>query len=229
MPIRCIAFDLDDTFWDCKSVIDHAEQQLYQWLDEHHPVITQHYTLPALVASRGTFMRDYPELHHDLGKLRILWLHHLAKNFDLSTDWIDTAFEHFLVARNQVTLFPGVTESLEQLAKQFKLGVITNGNAEIDRVGLGHLFDFFHSSAAAGVAKPDPVIFEQALEMAGVQAHEMVYVGDDPEKDIIGANHVGLRTIWFNPLQREWKGSSTITPDAVMTNFSEVVKLTQSL
>jgi len=225
--IRCIAFDLDDTFWDCKSVIDHAEQQLYQWLEAHHPIITQRYTSQELVSARGKFMRKRPELHHDLGKLRILWLEELAGSFDLNTDWVNTAFEHFLQARNQVELFPNVETALQQLSKQYKLGVITNGNAEIDRVGLSHLFDFSHSSAAAGVAKPEPLIFQQALTMAEAKPHEMVYVGDDPEKDIIGANHAGLRTIWFNPSHREWR--EAVKPDAVMTNFSEIDRLLQSL
>lgn len=226
--IRCVAFDLDDTFWDCKTVIDHAELQLYQWLEQHHPVITDKYSLKELVSARGQFMRKHPELHHDLGKLRKLWLESVAAEFKLDTDWIDTAFECFLTARNQVELFPGVTSALQALNTQYQLGVITNGNAEIHRVKeIGHFFAFAHSSAAAGVAKPNPLIFQQALSMADVSAEEMVYVGDDPEKDIIGANHVGLRTIWFNPAHREW--SAAVKPDAVMTNFREIVTLVQSL
>lgn len=225
--IRCVAFDLDDTFWDCKTVIEHAEQQLYRWLQQHHPVITEQYTLTELVSARGDFMRQHPELHHDLGKLRILWLERLAEEFKLQTDWVNAAFEHFLRARNQVELFPGVREALTQLQAHYKLGVITNGNAEIQRVGLGECFMFAHSSAAAGVAKPDPLIFQQALEMAGVEPHQMVYVGDDPEKDIIGANQAGLRTIWFNPAQQKWH--RPVKPDGIMTNFSEIVRLVQSL
>ncbi|MGB0845507.1 MAG: HAD family hydrolase [Thiolinea sp.] len=227
MSIRCVAFDLDDTFWDCKTVINHAEQQLYHWISECHPIITEQYSLNELVGTRAAYMRDRPELHHDLGQLRILWMHALADEFKLPSDWIEPAFEHFLNARNQVEFFPGVAEALNQLSRQFKLGVITNGNAEIHRVGLGHLFDFAHSSAAAGVAKPEPLIFEQALEMAKVKPHEMVYIGDDPEKDIIGANRAGLRTIWFNPSQREW--GEGVNPDAIMTNFDEIVKIVQSL
>ena len=63
--------------------------------------------------------------------------------------------------------------------------------------------------------------------MAGLEPHEIVYVGDDPEKDIIGADRVGLRTIWFNPSQREREEG--VNPDAIMTNFDEIVRLVQSL
>ena len=227
MPIRCVAFDLDDTLWDCKSVIDHAEQQLYHWLNEHQPIITERYTLTELVSARASYMKKHPELHHDLGKLRIRWLAALASEFQLTQDWITTAFEHFLTARNEVEFFTEVAPALEKLSQNYMLGAITNGNAEISRTSLGHLFKFAHSSAAAGVAKPDPVIFQQALDMACLKPHEMVYVGDDPEKDIIGANGAGLRTIWFNPSRGECEEGAK--PDAVMTNFSEIVKLVQSL
>ena len=149
MPIRCVAFDLDDTLWDCKSVIDHAEQQLYHWLNEHHPIITRRYTLKELVSARGAYMRDYPELHHDLGQLRLQWLGSLAKEFNLAQDWVEPAFEHFLIARNEVEFYTGVPEALAKLAEDYMLGVITNGNAEISRTELGHLFQFAHSSAAA--------------------------------------------------------------------------------
>ncbi len=227
-PICCIAFDLDDTFWDCKTVIDRAEQALYRWLEQHQPVITQRYSLDQLVSARGKFMRKHPSLHHDLGQLRILWLEDLAQEFGLETSWVSAAFERFLTARNQVELFPNVVPALAQLSKHYQLGVITNGNAEVRRVQeIGHFFSFAHSSAAAGVAKPNPLIFQQALKLAAVDASAMVYVGDDPEKDIIGANHAGLRTIWFNPTKQAWHGD--VEPDAIMTNFSEIVTLIQSL
>lgn len=227
MTIRCIAFDLDDTFWDCKSVINNAEQQLYNWLATHTPAITQHYSESELISHRMGYMKQRPELHHDLGALRREWLQVLADQFALEHDWIKPAFERFLEARNQVQLFPGVQSALESLNMSYKLGTITNGNADIHRIGLGHLFHFTHNSADAGVAKPDPLIFQQALEMAGVKPHEMVYVGDDPERDIIGANHAGLRTIWYNPSSMSLdKG---IKPDAIMTNYNEIAKLVGAL
>ncbi|MEZ5449228.1 MAG: HAD family hydrolase [Thiolinea sp.] len=227
MTIRCVAFDLDDTLWDCKTVIDHAEHQLYQWLQTHQPRIADHHSLTTLIGSRVEHVSRYPELHHDLGALRKQWLASLADEFGLERDWVEPAFAHFLEARNQVELFPGVLEALQELKQVFSLGVITNGNADVERIGLGHLFDFAHSSAAAGAAKPDPLIFAQAVAMAGVAAHEMVYVGDDPEKDIIGAQQAGLRTIWYNPLRREL--SNGVNPDAIMTNFNEIARLVQSL
>lgn len=227
MSIRCVCFDLDDTLWDCNSVIKHAEQQLYQWIAIHQPAIGQRYSAATLLASRISYTQQHPELHHDLGELRWRWLNTLADETGLATDWVDDAFRHFLQARNEVKFFPDVLEQLHLLKSDYMLGSITNGNADIKRVGLGDLFHFSHNSAAAGVSKPEPAIFAQTLEMTGLEPHQMVYVGDDLEKDIIGANRAGLRTIWYNPLQRELDEEAN--PDAIMVSFAELAKLVRSL
>ena len=227
MSIRCVCFDLDDTLWDCNSVITHAEQQLYQWLATHQPAIGQRYSAETLLASRVSYTQQHIELHHDLGELRRNWLSALADEAALTTDWVDDAFQHFLQARNEVKFFPDVLEQLHRLKQDYKLGSITNGNADIVSVGLDELFDFSHNSAAAGVSKPEPAIFTQTLEMTGLEPHQMVYVGDDLEKDIIGANRVGLRTIWYNPSRREL--SDGASPDAIMASFAELTNLVRSL
>lgn len=227
MSIRCVCFDLDDTLWDCASVISHAERQLYQWLATHQAPIGMRYSAETLLASRVSYTRQHPELHHDLGELRRQWLTTLAAEVNIGTDWVGDAFDHFLQARNEVKFFPHVLEQLHLLKQDYTLGSITNGNADISRVGLSDLFSFSHNSAAAGVSKPDPAIFAQTLEMTGLQPHQMVYVGDDQVRDVIAANRAGLRTIWYNPHQREL--AKDANPDAIMASFAELADLVRSL
>ncbi|WP_298609880.1 HAD family hydrolase [uncultured Thiothrix sp.] len=228
MTIRCIAFDLDDTLWDCQSVIEHAEQTMYRWLQAYYPVISQRYpSLDSLVASRIAYVGQYPELHHDLTTLRTGWLQQLLVESAYDPAYAEQAFQVFWQARNQVTFFPEVLPSLERLAQSYSLGVITNGNADVHHIGIGHLFEFALNSAEAGVAKPHPAIFQQALNKLQLEPHQMVYVGDDPEKDVIGAQQVGLRTIWFNAQQRE--RPLGLKPDAIMTNFAEIEALLKLL
>lgn len=228
MTIRCIAFDLDDTLWDCHSVIHHAEQTLFRYLQQYYPSLVESYpSLERLIASRIAYLEQYPELQHDLTTLRIHWLQQLAFETQLDPSMAEQAFQVFWQARNQVKFFPAVLSSLEDLATAYSLGVITNGNASVHQIGIDHLFSFTLSSAEAGVAKPHPAIFQQALMKAQVKAHEMVYIGDDPEKDVIGAQQVGLRTIWFNPQRREQPLG--LRPDAIMTNFAEIKALIKLL
>ena len=228
MTIRCIAFDLDDTLWDCHSVIHHAEQTLFHYLQQYYPALVAAYpSLESLIASRIAYLEQRPELQHDLTTLRRRWLQQLAFETNLEPSMVEPAFQVFWQARNQVKFFPDVLSNLKYLATGYSLGVITNGNASVQQIGIAHLFKFTLSSAEAGVAKPHPSIFQQALTKAQVLAHEMVYVGDDPEKDVIGAQQVGLRTIWFNAQQRELPLG--LKPDAIMTNFAEIEALLKLL
>ncbi|TXH68939.1 MAG: HAD family hydrolase [Thiothrix sp.] len=228
MTIRCIAFDLDDTLWDCQSVIEHAEQTLYGYLQAYYPRIREHYpSLDSLVSSRLAYAAQHPDLQHDLSSLRTRWLQQVFTETAYDPANAEQAFQVFWQARNQVQFFPEVLPSLERLAQTYSLGVITNGNADVHHIGIGHLFEFALSSAAAGVAKPHPAIFQQALAKVKIQAHQMVYVGDDPEKDVIGAQQAGLRTIWFNAQQRDLPLG--LKPDAIMTNFAEIEALLKLL
>lgn len=220
MNIKCIAFDLDDTLWPCRPVIEQAEQRFYAWLEQHYPRITNTHSPQALVQNRIAYMQNYPELHYNLTRLRKNWLATLADQHDYDESLVDPGFEVFWLARNEVRFFEGALEMLEILAEQFITGVISNGNASVHHIGVGHLFHFDHNSEAAGVAKPHPDIFHQALAKAGVAPQQAVYVGDDPVRDIQGAADAGLRTVWFNPQNNDWPGGRK--PDATIKNLTEL-------
>lgn len=68
-------------------------------------------------------------------------------------------------------------------------------SAVLERCGLGGLLDGAVSSAAAGARKPDPAIFEPALELAECSPDEALHVGDTPEEDVEGARAAGIRAL----------------------------------
>lgn len=101
--------------------------------------------------------------------------------------------------------YPGTAEVLTGLSLLRPLGVVTNGNSEIQRrkvvrSGLGHFFQTIVVSGDAGLgtAKPDPAPFRRALEEMNVSPQDAVMVGNDPVNDIYGAACVGMRTVWVN-------------------------------
>jgi putative hydrolase of the HAD superfamily len=220
MTIRCIAFDLDDTLWAVKPVIQRAEQQFYGWLQQHYPLITAQYSPPELIKHRMNYMQQYPELHYNLTGLRKNWLATLAQAHAYPDTLVEAGFEVFWLARNEVTFFEGALEALESLSARFLLGVISNGNASVQHIGVGHLFQFAHSAAEAGVAKPHPAIFHQALDRVGISPQHAVYVGDDPVRDIQGAACAGWRTVWFNPERQAWPGGTA--PDATIHHLAQL-------
>ena len=83
----------------------------------------------------------------------------------------------------------------------YKLGIIANqklGTSErLESWELRQYFDIIVASAEIGYAKPDPRIFEKALELAGCTAQECVMVGDRLDNDMHPAKAVGMTTVWI--------------------------------
>ena len=203
--IRAITFDLDDTLWCTRPIIKQAEATLHQWLGTHYPRITAQYNIAHFMQMRKQLSLARPELSHDLTALRIETLKRAASECGYPEAMAAEAFEVFIHARNQVTFFADVIPALQQLTESYILGALTNGNADIQRIGIGHLFDFSLTAEGVGSAKPDPAMFRQALEQAGVEPHEMLHVGDDHHSDICGASATGIIPIWINREDMEWQ------------------------
>jgi len=222
MPIRCITFDLDDTLWDGASVIARAEDEFYGWLAERFPRVVERHSPEALMKARRVFYRRHPGLAHDLTALRKRWLAYLGGEVQYPRKQVERlveqGFEYFWTRRNAVEVYEEAHEVLDRLRAGYRVGAITNGNADVHRIGVGHLFDFVVTAAGAGAAKPHPDIFHAALDEAGVAAREAVHVGDDPERDVLGAAEVGMRTVWVNPGWAPWPGGRV--PDAVVRSVA---------
>jgi putative hydrolase of the HAD superfamily len=151
-----------------------------------------------------------PSLKHRLSELRRRILHDALAGAGYppseAAALAEGGFQVFLAARHQVELFAEVHPTLEILANRFQLGVITNGNADVRRLGLADYFQFALCAEELGVGKPDPKPFQEALRRAGIAAQHAVHVGDHPSDDIAGAQAAGLRAIWFNPQGKAWEG-----------------------
>lgn len=119
----------------------------------------------------------------------------------------------------------GLSSTIEALAKRdLAVGIISNSDGRLERrlegMGIRELFAFVIDSAVVGVSKPDPRIFELALEASGVPAEEAVYVGDYYEVDVVGARGVGIRPVLFDPVEA-YEGVDC----EVVTAFPDIVEL----
>jgi HAD superfamily hydrolase (TIGR01549 family) len=135
-------------------------------------------------------------------------------------DLADRSFEVFLHGRHQLDIFPEVVPTLELLTKQYTLGVVTNGNADVRRLGLADYFAFALCAEDLGIGKPDPAPFLEALKRGNVQADNAVHVGDHPGDDIAGAQQAGLRAIWYNPGGKAWEADKR--PDAEIGSLTQL-------
>lgn len=226
MSIRLITFDLDDTLWDVAPVMHGAEAALRDWLAAEAPRLGP-VPIEHLWAIRARLMSADPGLRHRLSELRRRILLHALEEAGYprheAGELAELGFQVFLAARHQVQLFPEVHTTLEQLALRYTLGVITNGNADVRRLGLADYFRFALCAEELGVGKPDPHPFHTALQRAGLEATQAVHIGDHPGDDIAGAKAAGLRAIWFNPQGKAWQGDTE--PDAQIRNLAELPRL----
>ncbi|WP_413793184.1 MULTISPECIES: HAD family hydrolase [unclassified Pseudomonas] len=223
MTIELITFDLDDTLWDTAPVIASAEATLRQWLTDNASnlggVPVEH-----LFAIREQVLREEPGLKHRISALRrrVLFRALQEAGYDQwqASELADQAFETFLHARHQLEIFPEVQPTLEILANHFALGVVTNGNADVRRLGLADYFKFALCAEDIGIAKPDARLFHEALQRGGATAQTAVHIGDHPGDDIAGAQQAGLRAVWFNPAGKAWDAEHA--PDAEIRSLTEL-------
>ncbi|MDY7562749.1 HAD family hydrolase [Pseudomonas sp. 10B1] len=224
--IKLVTFDLDDTLWDTAPVIVSAEAVLRDWLAEHAPnlgaVPVEH-----LWAIRTRLVEVDPSFKHRISALRRQVLFHALEDagypHDQAQGLADKSFEVFLHARHQIEIFPEVQPTLEILAKTYTLGVLTNGNADVRRLGLADYFAFALSAEEIGIGKPDPAPFLEALKRGRVDANAAVHIGDHPGDDIAGAQQAGFRAIWFNPTGKPWEADKH--PDAEIKSLNELPAL----
>ena len=201
--IRCITFDLDDTLWAVDPVINLANTSMFDWLEQFAPEFTRCYQLQDLAHLRKKVLDEQPGIAYSVTRIRMAQLKYGMKQAGYSDamadDLSEQAFEVFLHARQQVEFFEHARQMLSELKQQgYKLGALTNGNADIHRVGLADLIDFQFKADDVGEMKPHPKMFQDMLEYCSLGPEQVIHIGDNPQHDIEGAAEAGLWTIWVN-------------------------------
>jgi putative hydrolase of the HAD superfamily len=126
---------------------------------------------------------------------------------------------------NACVLFPDAARTLSCLRTSgLKLGLITNGSIRMQSrklqcLALAPIFDTILISDAEGISKPDPQIFQRALERLNISPARSVFVGDHPEVDVAGARAAGMQAIW----RRDPNGSRMIEADGVIDELSDLL------
>jgi HAD superfamily hydrolase (TIGR01549 family) len=226
LPIRAICFDLDNTLWDVWPVILRAERLMYDFLAQRYPKTVANLTLEALREVRNQVALEFPQMQHDFTFLRKQSLRKLAQVHAYPDCLVDEAFDVFIDARNEVTLYDEVLPALTTLQSRFRLFTASNGNADLQKIGIAHFFERSTAARDVGALKPDPTLFLKTIEGTGLAAGEVMYVGDDPFMDIVGARAAGMRPIWINRDQAEWPGELEPAEHTV-TSLAHLVKLTK--
>ncbi|HVF18084.1 MAG TPA: HAD family hydrolase [Steroidobacteraceae bacterium] len=225
--IRAICFDLDNTLWDVWPVIMRAEQAMYDFLAERYPRTVANVTIEALREARNEVVTQHPQMAHDFTFLRRQALRNLAVKHEYPDELVDEAFQVFIDARNDVALYDEVMPALTTLRSRYRLFTASNGNADLEKIGIAHLFERTIAARNVGALKPDPIVFQKAIEGTDLKLGEVLYVGDDPIMDVVGSRDAGMHPVWINRNGAIWPPD--LEPAAItITTLDELVELTCS-
>ena len=222
--IKAISLDLDDTLWPIWPTIERAEKVLHDWLVHNAPMAAALFSSPAALREiRDHMATNRPELKHDLSAVRResirLALYRAGENPLLA----EKAFEVFFAERQRVDLFDDARPALEYLAARFPLVTISNGNADLSRVGIAQFFRAAISAREFGVGKPDPRIFHAAAGAVDVTPGDMLHIGDDATLDALGALNAGMQAAWVNRSDHLWPHEQQ--PHVTVSHLTELCDL----
>ena len=217
-----LSFDLDDTLWPVGPLMIAAESAMLSWLRKRHPEIMRDHDAETLRALRMRVVAQFPERSHDFTFLRRSALAQMFRDAGYDENHADAAFEVFFTARNRVQLYDDVESSLQRLRLRYRLFALSNGNADLERCGIAHLFEGHVTAIAAGAAKPAARIFTRLLELSGVEAARVLHVGDDPHADVVGAMQSGLQAAWLNRDAKQWPAHLK-PPSRTISTLAEIL------
>jgi FMN hydrolase / 5-amino-6-(5-phospho-D-ribitylamino)uracil phosphatase len=226
--IRAICFDLDNTLWEIGPVLMRAERILADWLGSRYPNISAAYPPGEVLKVREALLAERPDMAHDFTFLRRETFVRIALAAGYSRDsaagFAREAFVLWHAARNEVTPYAEVEPALLQLRRRFRLATLSNGNADLRRIGLAHHFEVTLHAAALGCAKPDARSYAELAAALTLTPAEILFVGDEPHADVVGPRAAGMQTVWVNRGALTWP-EELPPPDHVIADLDELVAL----
>ncbi len=197
-----IFFDADDTLFDYPR----AEQAAMRaCLREFRLRIEPGIFLDAYRRHNRDVWQAFERGETDQATLRVERFRRLAVELNISELPVDRISAFYLEALSgQSQLLPGALATVQRMAKEFSLALVTNGIASVQRrrFAASPITPYFQAvviSEEVGIAKPDPRIFAFALQKTGVAADEVLYVGDSVTSDMAAALNAGMDFCWLNP------------------------------
>lgn len=196
--LRAVTLDLDDTVWPYAPVAARMGAALGAFLAAEAPATRRAFDEGAFV---GALCRTDPGQRAALGIFDWLSADGLRRRLVASGEdpaLAAPAADVVFAARQEVDPYPDALDAIARLRGRFAVGAVTNGSADLHRIGLSDLFDPIVTSRALGVAKPDGRIFAAACGALGCAPAEVLHGGDDLEKDVRGALASGLQAAWVH-------------------------------
>ena len=199
--ITAISFDVDGTLWDFERFTRQALQEVLNELAQIDPDAAHSLTVDRMVTIRDHVHKQMWGRVTDLDAIREESMRQALREAGRPNDSLGSHLTKIYFQRRDEarTLFSDARPALELLARHFKLGLLSNGNSRAKTLGIEDLVSFeVFSQDHGAIDKPDPRIFEIAMQEARCQPHQLLHVGDSWENDVLGALDVGATPVFFN-------------------------------
>ena len=223
--IRAISFDGDGTLWDFEQVMKHSLHQVLKELEHIEPQIAVILDIKKMIKIRNRVAAELKGKRINLEVIRLESFRQTLEDIGRPNDALASHLnEVYLKHRfEDIDLFDDVLPVLKALRGKYTLGLLSNGNSYPERCGLDEIFQFIVFSQDYGIEKPNPKLFQIALEKARCSKKQLLHVGDSLQDDISGANNAGIKSVWLN--RKRVKNSIGINADYEISSIYELLEI----
>lgn len=228
--IHALSFDLDDTLYDNHPCMISAEKGLLAFIHSQFPKCKNTDALFWRTCKKQV-LGNTPEFASDMGKFReaslTLGLSKCGYSDTELKSAVKTSFDYFYFLRSDFKVDKTICSLLEKLADKVPLVAITNGNVNLQQIGIQQYFQFCLHANLEQPMKPNIRMFNLASEKLAIKPANILHVGDNLEKDVMGAKNAGFKSAWW-ACNRPMLLSAepvTVLPDVQLNSLEELVEL----
>ena len=207
MNYRHLFFDLDHTLWDFDRNSAECIAELFDTFRLADLGIASSAEFSRyFIAINRRLWADYDQnrIEHSYIRKHRFPMVFRALGIDESAVQADLNEEYLKLLPRKAHLLDSAKELLDYLNGRYTMHIITNGFSDIQAVKMAsseiaHYFTHVITSENANAKKPEPLVFQYAMNISGATTAESLMIGDNYEADILGAKGVGLDTVFYNP------------------------------
>jgi len=228
--IRALSFDLDDTFYANFPYILEAERYLQAHISEHYPQAA-FLTREDWLACKQEALKEDPSLKHDMGQLRAITLTKGFVKSGMPSDAIPAAvaecFDAFYFKRSDFEIETDIHQALDALSRKVPMVAITNGNVNLEQIGIARYFEHALQASKSRKMKPHSDMFEEAARLLNLPPSNILHVGDNLEKDVWGATRAGYYSAWYahDREMRLEKEAALVLPHVQLKSIMSITEL----
>jgi len=221
--IKVLSFDLDDTLYQNGEVIKNAERAQFNAICEFVPE-AKALGMDFWMQLKWRVAKQKPEVMHDVSLWRYEVLKQGLSEFSVNDEAIiSQVYERFYQARSDFTVPQQTFDVLAKLRQKYRLIAVTNGNADINKIGLADYFEAYYRAGEHQCRmKPHSDMLDKAAKDLGLSSpEEILHIGDNVGSDIQAAHNAKVASLWFNPEKKAFPSGHCL-PNAEYSDLADL-------